>query len=166
MRFMSWFSPCIWGDYDGYGFLRRLLHGTWLGRLIVHNLWEKIRWDTVAINRYRMDPSLAHLEPRESLFWSARVGILNYPTDIHDYVRSGQVKIYRKDISHLASGTVNFVDGSQLRSDGLIAITGWSLVPGIKYTPEGIDASLGIPSVKYSPVENEYWRHLDQWADQ
>jgi hypothetical protein len=65
MRFMSWFSPCIWGDYDGYGFLRRLLHGTWLGRLIVHNLWEKIRWDTVAVNRYRMDPSLAHLEPRE-----------------------------------------------------------------------------------------------------
>ncbi|KAK5223530.1 hypothetical protein LTR96_008660 [Exophiala xenobiotica] len=166
MRFMSWFSPCIWGDYDGYGFLRRLLHGTWLGRLIVHNLWEKIRWDTVAINRYRMDPSLAHLEPRESLFWSARVGILNYPTDIHDYVRSGQVKIYRKDISHLGSRTVNFVDGSQLRSDGLIAITGWSLVPGIKYTPEGIDASLGIPSVKYSPVENEYWRHLDQSADQ
>ncbi|KAK5230433.1 hypothetical protein LTR47_007575 [Exophiala xenobiotica] len=148
MRFMSWFSPCIWGDYDGYGFLRRLLHGTWLGRLIVHNLWEKIRWDTVAINRYRMDPSLAHLEPRESLLWSARVGILNYPTDIHDYVRSGQVKIYRKDISHLGSGTVNFVDGSQLRSDGLIAITGWSLVPGIKYTPEGIDVSLGIPRVK------------------
>ncbi|KIW49935.1 hypothetical protein PV05_11566 [Exophiala xenobiotica] len=165
MRFMSWFSPCIWGDFDGYGLLRRLLHGTWLGRLLVHKLWEKIRWDTVAVNRYRMDPCLAHLEPRECLFWSARVGILNYPTDIHDYVRSGQVKIYRKDISHLGSGTVNFVDGSRLRSDGLIAITGWRLVPGIKYTPEGIDASLGIPSAKYNPVESEYWRHLDRSAD-
>lgn len=65
MRFMSWFSPCIWGDFDGYGLLRRLLHGTWLGRLLVHKLWEKIRWDTVAVNRYRMDPCLAHLEPRE-----------------------------------------------------------------------------------------------------
>ncbi|KAK5297858.1 hypothetical protein LTR99_008261 [Exophiala xenobiotica] len=81
MRFMSWFSPCIWGDYDGYGFLRRLLHGTWLGRLIVHNLWEKIRWDTVAINRYRMDPSLAHLEPRERPRNYAKVPIPEEPTE-------------------------------------------------------------------------------------
>ncbi|KAK5457349.1 hypothetical protein LTS15_005130, partial [Exophiala xenobiotica] len=135
MRFMSWFSQCIWGDY---GFLIQLLHGTWLGRLIVYNLWEKIRWDTVAVNRYRMDPLLAHLEPRESFV----------------------------DILIVSSGRREWGSSTILPSDGLVAITGWSLVPGIKYTPEGIDASLGIPSVKYSPVENEYWRHLDRSADQ
>lgn len=65
MRFMSWFSPCVWGDFDGYSLIRRFLHGTWLGRFIVHNLWEKIRWDTVDVNRYRKDPEIAALEPRE-----------------------------------------------------------------------------------------------------
>ncbi|PNS15024.1 Thiol-specific monooxygenase [Sphaceloma murrayae] len=166
MRFMSWFSPCIWGDSDGYGWFRALLHGTWLGRLIVHYFWEKIRWDTVSGNGYRKEHVLAPLEPRESLFWSARVGILNYASDIHQFLRTGQVRIIQKDISSLApKGTIIFADGSTTQTSGLIAITGWKLSPTILYKPIGIDATLGIPSASYSPVESAFWSDLEDEAD-
>lgn len=64
-RCFTWFSPCIWGDADGYGWIRKALHGTRLGRYVVHNFWEKLRSDIVAGNGYRTDPGLAGLEPDE-----------------------------------------------------------------------------------------------------
>jgi cation diffusion facilitator CzcD-associated flavoprotein CzcO len=65
MRFFTWFSPCIWGEYDGFRRIRRFLHGTWLGRTMVHGLWEKIRMDTVNNNGYRKNKAIAQLEPYE-----------------------------------------------------------------------------------------------------
>lgn len=65
MRFLTWFSPCIWGDFDGFVRIRKFLHGTWFGRSLVHKLWEKIRWDTVTANGYQTKKPLEHLEPDE-----------------------------------------------------------------------------------------------------
>jgi cation diffusion facilitator CzcD-associated flavoprotein CzcO len=42
-RFFTWFSPCVWGHYDGFGWIRNLLHGTSIGRWLVHSFWEKQR---------------------------------------------------------------------------------------------------------------------------
>nr|RBQ99061.1 hypothetical protein FVER53263_03387 [Fusarium verticillioides] len=166
MRFFTWFSPCVWGEYDGYSWVRRFLHGTWLGRTMVHRLWEKIRMDTVNFNGYRKNESISQLEPYESLFWSARVGVLNYPGNIHDYVTSGQVQIIKKDISHLSKGgTVNLSDGTSYQTDALIAITGWKLSPNIQYKPDGIEASLGIPTESMSSEEQAFWNHLDKEAE-
>lgn len=64
-RFLTWFSPCIWGDADGYGQIRAALHGTTLGRFIVDKFWNKLRSDIVDVNGYRKDPMLAGLEPDE-----------------------------------------------------------------------------------------------------
>ncbi|KKK23200.1 hypothetical protein P175DRAFT_0471367 [Aspergillus ochraceoroseus IBT 24754] len=165
-RFFTWFSPCIWGDFDGYTWIRKMLHRTRVGRYLVHSFWEKMRMDVIATNGYRKEEPLKHLEPQESLFWSARVGILNYPSDIHEYLRSGQVTITKKDISHLSSqGKVNFPDGTSLKTDALIAITGWKLAPTIKYKPEGIDSSLGIPSSTLSSDDEAFWGKLDGQAD-
>ncbi|KAF5637631.1 dimethylaniline monooxygenase [Fusarium tjaetaba] len=166
MRFFTWFSPCVWGEYDGYSWVRRFLHGTWLGRTMVHRLWEKIRMDTVNFNGYRKNESISQLEPYESLFWSARVGVLNYPGNIHDYVTSGQVQIIKKDISHLSkNGTINFADDTTSQTDALIAITGWKLSPNIQYKPDGIEASLGIPTENMSSEEQDFWTHLDKDAE-
>ena len=102
-----------------------------------------------------------------SLFWNARVGIHNYPTDIHDYLRSGQVKIQRKDVSRLGTeGKVNFEDGSSLETDALIAITGWKLDRDIKWKPENIDADIGVPSASLTPKQEIFWTDLDTKADQ
>ncbi|EWZ80082.1 hypothetical protein FOWG_15940 [Fusarium oxysporum f. sp. lycopersici MN25] len=117
---------------------------------MVHRLWEKIRMDTVNFN---------------GLFLSARVGVLNYPGNIHDYVTSGQVQIIKKDISHLSkNGTINFADGTSYQTHALIAITGWKLSPNIQYKPDGIEASLGIPTESMSSEELAFWSHLDKEA--
>lgn len=42
-RFFTWFTPCIWGQYDGFNWIRSLLHGTSIGRWLVHNFWEQQR---------------------------------------------------------------------------------------------------------------------------
>ncbi|GKZ79520.1 hypothetical protein AnigIFM56816_003719 [Aspergillus niger] len=167
MRFFTWFSPCIFGDFDGFSWIRKALHQTRLGRYIVHKFWEGMRTDIIDLNGYRREKCLEHLEPLESLFWSARVGVLNYPSDIHDYLRTGQVKITRKDIDHLSGpGIVNFADSTSLQTDALVAITGWKLAPSVKYKPDGVDASLGIPSSNLSAEEEKFWDILDTKADE
>lgn len=99
------------------------------------------------------------------MFWTGRLGVLNYPTDIYDYVRSGQVSVKRKDISHLSEGQVNFTDGTDLQTDALIRITGWKLVPSIKYEPEGLEGSLGIPT-RNPFKDRKVWDHFDRAADE
>ncbi|KUL81709.1 hypothetical protein ZTR_09513 [Talaromyces verruculosus] len=101
------------------------------------------------------------------LFWSARVGILNYPTDIHDYLRSGQVKIIRKDIENLTGpGVITFSDGTRLRTDALVAITGWKLAQSMTYKPDGLNSSLGIPCSNISAEDRILWQRLDGEADE
>lgn len=102
-----------------------------------------------------------------SLFWNPRVGIHNYPTDIHDYLRSGQVTIHRKDLSNLdKGGRVDFADGTHLEIDALIAVTGWNLDKGITYKPDHIDADIGVPTSSLLPKQEMLWADLDARADQ
>ncbi|PYH96702.1 dimethylaniline monooxygenase [Aspergillus ellipticus CBS 707.79] len=165
-RFVSWFSPCIWGHFDGFGWFRRLLHGTSLGRWLVRHFWDKMSADIVEVNGYRREETMKHLEPDESFFWTARVGILTYPRNIYDFVHSGQVRVLRKDISHLSEdGQVHFTDGESLQTDALVQVTGWKLGITVKYEPEGIDTSLGIPSTSLTPEEQEIWNELDNVAE-
>ncbi|KAK3717018.1 hypothetical protein LTR37_006073 [Vermiconidia calcicola] len=103
-----------------------------------------------------------------SLFWNARVGIHNYPTDIHDYIRSGQVTLRRTDIDHIGKGgSIEFTDGSHMQTDALVAITGWQLVPKINHkTSEGIDNDLGVPSSSQTLEQENFWKGLNARADQ
>lgn len=111
------------------------------------------------ILRFRSDFS-------NSLFWTATsLAILNYPTDIYEYVRSGQVTVHRKDISHLSYGTVNFTDGTSIHSDAMSAVTGWRFDPTLTFLPAGIDSELGIPSLNYTDEQNARWNALDEKAD-
>ena len=48
-RAVGWFSPCVWAHYEGYGMLRRFLHGTWLGRRIVEGFWAIVQSDSIQI---------------------------------------------------------------------------------------------------------------------
>lgn len=65
MRFFTWFSPCIFGDFDGFSWIRGALHQTRLGRWFVHKFWEGIRMDVIDANGYRKEECLKHLEPLE-----------------------------------------------------------------------------------------------------
>ncbi len=62
-RFLTWFSPCIWGDADGYGWIRRKLHGTALGRWVVDRFWGVLTSDVVQLNAYDKDTKTKLLTP-------------------------------------------------------------------------------------------------------
>lgn len=166
MRFFTWFSPCVWGDFDGFGWIRRFVNKTRLGRWLMDGLWEGVRMDVINEAGYRKEETLKHLEPSESLFWTARVGIHNYPSDIHDFLRSGRVTLRHKDVTSLSSGgTVHFDDGTSTQTDVAIQITGWQLIPTIQWKPDGVDASIGVPSQSYTRGELDFWEDLDKKAD-
>jgi cation diffusion facilitator CzcD-associated flavoprotein CzcO len=63
MRIMTWMSPCIWGDADGYVRIRKWLHGTWLGRKIVDGFWWVLTNDIYTLNKYDAHPETRKLKP-------------------------------------------------------------------------------------------------------
>jgi cation diffusion facilitator CzcD-associated flavoprotein CzcO len=66
MRGMSWMSPCIWGDADGYVRIRRWLHGTWLGRKVVDGFWWLLENDICTLNKFDAHPETQKLRPWSS----------------------------------------------------------------------------------------------------
>ena len=145
-RFLTWFSPCVWGDWDGFPSIRRFFHGSAVGRKIVDGFWAVLANDVKDLNGYDKHPEMKKLKPWTSPFWTATsVSILNYPTDFFEYVRNGTIKVHIADISRLSSKTVHLSSGETLKADALVCSTGWRHHPPVKFLPEGIDRELGLP---------------------
>jgi cation diffusion facilitator CzcD-associated flavoprotein CzcO len=62
-RIVSFFSPCIWGSVDGFGWVRRILHATWLGKLLSQRFWINLHQSTLNDCGYAKDKRLRLLEP-------------------------------------------------------------------------------------------------------
>ncbi|KAK5159333.1 hypothetical protein LTS14_002475 [Recurvomyces mirabilis] len=165
-RIIAWMSPCLWGDGDGSGWWRSLLHETWLGRKVVDMFWWKLGSDILEQAGYNNDPSLETLRPDCSVFETATsIAILNYPTDILDLVRSARIKVHRKDLDHLDDHGVHSKDGTYVASDAFVASTGWSFKPAIDFSDKHLHSELGIPSIDLTKVQQDFWRGLDSKAD-
>ena len=94
------------------------------------------------------------------------LGVLNYPTDIHDFVINGQVEVVRKDITGLEGESgIRFSDGRLVQTDAFVASTGWKFTPGVNLLPEAKLAGWGVPSTKYAPEQMRMWDDLNQEAD-
>ncbi|MCJ1308030.1 hypothetical protein MMC25_001680 [Agyrium rufum] len=146
IRCLTWLNPCIWGDNDGFGKVRRLLHETRVGRWFVDSFWTIITNDVLRLSRYGQHPETAKLTPWTPAFWTAcSLSLLNYPTDFFQYVRDGKVKIHVADVVNLSDGTVELSNGDSLHGDALICATGWKHRPAIEFLPSGIGARLGLP---------------------
>ncbi|KAI4264585.1 MAG: hypothetical protein L6R35_007293, partial [Caloplaca aegaea] len=176
IRPLNWLSPCIWGDRDGFGFIRRLLHETRVGRFVVRNFWEKLGGDVVVQSGLReKGPGVAKLMPKESALWyGAGISILNYETDIHQYIQNGTVNVLRSDIDRLegrnvllkVNGAVDEAPPTKIPEvDALICSTGWRWDSGITILPTTDHANLGIPSASYTPAQRAAWDVLDAQAD-
>ena len=152
-RVLTWFSPCVWGDEDGYGAVRRFLHGTALGRAVVRAFWRVLEGDLRARVRYGDHPETAKLTPWHAPFWSgSALSILNYPTDFFEFVRDGMVRVHVADVTYLSEregGSVHLSTGDALRVDALVCATGWKARPPTDFLPPGMDATLGLPH--YAP---------------
>lgn len=166
-RPLTWLSPCVWGDADGFGFVRNLLHGTSWGRWCVDTFWAKMASDTLEQSGILKSEATKKLIPDQSMFWyGVSLAILNYPKDIYDFVRNGQVEVIRKDIRALgADNTVRFEDGTSVQPDAFIASTGWKWTTSIEFRPKVIHADLGLPSTEYTKTQKETWDKLDARAD-
>ncbi|KAJ5092647.1 hypothetical protein NUU61_007517 [Penicillium alfredii] len=145
-RFLTWFSPCIWGNADGFTRVRSFLHGTWLGRKIVDSFWSVLADDVIQLNGYDKHPEMKKLKPWVSPFWIASsLSILNYPTDFFDLIKNGTVKVHVADIDRLSGHAVHLSTGETLPTSALICATGWRSTPNLQFLPEGIDRDLGLP---------------------
>ncbi|KAH6647950.1 hypothetical protein BKA67DRAFT_662692 [Truncatella angustata] len=146
LRLLTWLSPCIWGEADGYSWIRHFFHSTAIGRFIVDFFWKCMSNDVMAQNNYNGHTDTAKLKPwTEAMFTGDSFSVLNYDKDIFSLVKSDLVHVHIGEIDHLSPGKVHLGDGTALASDVLVANTGWKHVPGIKFLPEGIAAELGIP---------------------
>ncbi|KAH7309887.1 hypothetical protein B0I35DRAFT_398083 [Stachybotrys elegans] len=145
-RLLTFFSPCIWGDSDGYGLIRRLIHGTRLGRWIADKIFKLMADDTWKQNNYDVHPNTAKLKPwTEFMFTATSISALNYDRDIYSLIKSDLVHVHIGELDHLGPGMVHLEDGTSFQSDVLLASTGWKHGPGIKFLPGGIASELGIP---------------------
>ena len=153
-RFLTWFSPCTWGDSDGYGTIRRFFHGTRVGRWMVDCFWAVLANDVVRLNGYDRHLETKRLKPWTSPFWSASsLSILNYPTDFFEHVRNGRISVHIEDIISLSSKTVHLSSGQSLKTDALICSTGWKHRPAIRFLPEGSDPAFGLPYRSEAPED-------------
>ncbi|KAL0931392.1 flavin-binding monooxygenase-like protein [Colletotrichum truncatum] len=145
-RALTWFSPCAWGEADGYNKTRNFYHGTAIGRGIVNNFWSVLGNDVITLNKYDSHPELKKLKPWcEAKHVASSLSILNYETDFFDLIRDGKVHVHVADIVKLSPRAVHLSDGSALESDTLACATGWKQFQPIKFLPVGIEKDLGIP---------------------
>ncbi|KAJ4396776.1 hypothetical protein N0V93_000998 [Gnomoniopsis smithogilvyi] len=145
-RMLTWFSPCSWGDADGYTHIRSFLHGTAVGRFITNTFWSILGNDVITLNDYKSHPETAKIQPwSQPMFVASSFSILNYDTDFFDLLRNGTVKVHIADITGLGPGTVKLSDGTEIATDAMCCVTGWKWTPPLIFLPEGIEAELGVP---------------------
>ncbi|KAJ4163594.1 hypothetical protein LMH87_005314 [Akanthomyces muscarius] len=145
-RLMTWFSPSIWSESDGFGWIQRFLHRTWLGQLIVIAVWKIISSDVIELCGFDKHPETAKLKAWIPLMYTATsLSMLNYETDMFELVRSGVIKVHVSEIEKLSPGEVHLSDGTTFKSDVMMAYAGWQQSPPVKFLPEGIEAELGLP---------------------
>jgi cation diffusion facilitator CzcD-associated flavoprotein CzcO len=157
-RAVTWFSPSIWGVADGW--VKKFLHGTWLGRKIVFGFWSILGNDMVTLSRYDEHAETKKLKSWNHPFWGiSSTSILNYDTDFMELVRNGTIKVHIADITHLSGeNKVHLSNGNNISADALICTTGWKFRPAVEMLP--IDLPLGLPS--NSPGPNELIAKADK----
>lgn len=142
VRALGVLSPCIWVSNP----IRRFLHGTWLGQMIVRLFWASLEWDMLRTNRYKDHEETAKLRPSYKMIWAGTaVAILNFPGDFFGLVRRGLVKVHIADVERLERNTVVLSNQERLAARGLVLCTGWKASPGIRFLPDGIEQDLGFP---------------------
>lgn len=142
-RLVTWMSPCIWGDADGFTSIRRFLHQHDMGRKIVDGFFAKMQHGVLDANDYDSHPETAKLKPWDDIFFiGTNRGLLNYDVDFFGLVRSGMIRIHIADIKRLSDHTVHLSNDHSLTADVLICGTGWKDTPPINFVTR---RELGLP---------------------
>lgn len=167
LRPFTFLSPCIWGNADGFGSLRSLLHESRVGRWIVKNFWKKLGSDILEQGGLNKHEKLTVLKPEAEVLWYASgVAILNYPTNFYDLIVNGQVEVLRKDIERLeGENRIKFTDGTTIETNALLSSNGWQFTPDIEFLPRSLHVELGLPTTEYTKSQKAIWDNLSARAD-
>lgn len=147
-RWVTWLSPCIWGEADEFKYTRRFFNQTWMGRKFIDGFTALVQVGATKVNGYDNHPETKKLKPWSDLFWSgSNRGILNYDTDVFQLVRDGKIRVHISDVSHLSDHAVHLSDLTILKADALICCTGWKHALPMQFLRDGQDitAELGLP---------------------
>ena len=162
-RFLTWMSPCVWGEADGFGGIRSWLHGTSIGRFLVDKFWGILGGDVIALNKYDSHPKTAKLKPWHDAFWTASgLSILNYETDFFELAKSDKVRIHIADITRLSPGKVHLSTGESFETDALFCSTGWRHTAPLNFSPAELEADLGLMSQRFSRDEEALIARADE----
>ncbi|ORY04273.1 putative dimethylaniline monooxygenase [Clohesyomyces aquaticus] len=149
-RSLTWFSPCAWGDEDGFAIPRGFLHRTGMGRLLTDNYWNHMVNDLTEANGYDDHPEVFKLKPWNPVFWTGSgIGIHNFETNFFDLVKEGKIRVHIVDVAKLDGRTVHLTDGERLETDVMICATGWRKDSPVKFKSFG-EGGVWLP---YSATE-------------
>ncbi|KAK5991484.1 FAD-dependent monooxygenase DEP4-like protein [Cladobotryum mycophilum] len=159
-RLCSLFSPCIWGQADGYRWPRWFLHETRVGRCLVGFFWRTLGASVLASTGLHLPKGTELAKPDFDFQWQASsAGTLNYDGDFYSFLRSGQVVIHRKSLDKLTCEGIRLSDGSTLQTDALIHCGGWRWTSPIQFE--------GISSLEYGiPTKVDASRDMQEWKSQ
>jgi hypothetical protein len=153
-RLITWTSPCIWGDVDGFVSIRKFLHQSSFGKKMVNAFFGQMAHGALARNDYDSHPETAKLKPWDDLFFTGtNRGLLNYDNDVFEFVRNGKIRVHVEDITHLSDHTVHLSNGEELSADVLICGTGWKDTPPINFVT---DRELGLPGFTSPSI----WKYI------
>lgn len=146
--------------------LRYFLHFTGIGKKISQLFWMDIHHTTLKECLYAKEAPLNRLEPEQSPFWyGTHTGVYNFSPDLFDFLRKGQVRVHREDITHLSSHTVHLANCTSLPSDALITATGFTVKPPYTFSPSTTHSDLGIPTTQLTQSQRDFWSHLNHKAE-
>lgn len=138
VRWMTWFSPCPWGDSDGFSGIRNFLHGTAIGRFVVNTFWKVLSGDVLSANAYDSHPELRKLKPWHSAFWiGSGLSILNYDGSLFDLIKQGKIRVHIDDIDRLEPGRAILTSGAEIDTEAIVCSTGWKKESSIKFSGLG-----------------------------
>lgn len=145
-RCVTWFDPCIWGETTGMiGWIRRLLHGTRLGRMLVSAFWRLLQYYAYKSHRLDDHPETRKLKPWVSPFWMGNsLSTHNYSTSWFDLVRQGKITIHIAEVTRLSEGAVHLSDNTTLEADALVCCTGWVQKPSVQFLGQETTMKLGL----------------------
>ncbi|KAK5653414.1 hypothetical protein OQA88_8899 [Cercophora sp. LCS_1] len=167
-RIVSFMSPWVFPDASGFGWLRRVLHFSRIGKAIPQRFWAKIQQSTLRDCQYRQHDELSVLEPEQNPFWyGTSSGVFNYPVPISSFLKTSQVRVHRADITHISPHTLHLSSKSgptSLPIDAIIACTGYSPLPPIAF-PSALHFPLGIPTTSLTPSQAKFWSIISASVD-
>ncbi|KAK4153328.1 hypothetical protein C8A00DRAFT_43752 [Chaetomidium leptoderma] len=125
-RAFTLFDPAPFGG--GHTTLRRMLHGSVLGRWVVGLFWAVLGWLVSAAVGYG-DEALRMLRPWTGVFWMGNsLSVHNYDGDWFGMVRGGRVEVHHAEV---------------VGADTVVCCTGWECAPTMEFRPDGVGSLKG-----------------------